>query len=97
MEGEWPVWAVMKVFGIPSLCGALLAFFGTPYPPLVPFPSTPIPLSSYFDNQAASINGTTGNFDEKGATYVAEHLPTGPWLLNGVTVNLLISSAFAGN
>ncbi|KAI9573212.1 glycoside hydrolase family 29 protein [Boletus coccyginus] len=88
MEGEWPVWAVMKIFGVPSLCGALLAFFGTPYPPLVPFPSTPIPLSSYFDNQAASIDGTTGNFDNKGSTYVAEHLPTGPWLLNGVTYDL---------
>ena len=81
------MWGAMKVFSVPSLCGALLAYFGTAPSPLIPFPSTPVPLSSYFNNQAASIDGTTGNFDGKGSTYVAEYLPTGPWVLNGVTVN----------
>ena len=90
------MWAAMKVFGVPSLCGALLAYFGTTSSPLVSFPSVPIPLSSYFDNQAASIDGTIGNFDNRGSTYAAEHLPTGPWLLNGVTVNLLILFSVCG-
>jgi alpha-L-fucosidase len=80
----------MKVFSVPSLCGTLLAYFGSTSSPLVPFPSTPITLSSYFDNQAASIDGTTGNFNKRGSTYAAEYLPTGPWLFNSVTVNLLI-------
>ncbi|KAG8220487.1 glycoside hydrolase superfamily [Butyriboletus roseoflavus] len=86
--GGWFMGDAMKVFSIPALCGALLAYFGTDSPSLIPFPSTPIPLSSYIDNQAASIDGTTGSFNRIGSTYAAEYLPTGPWLLNGVTYDL---------
>ncbi|KAF8131998.1 glycoside hydrolase family 29 protein [Boletus edulis] len=78
----------MKVFSVPSLCGALLAYFGTTPSPLVPFPSISVPLSSYIDNQAASIDGATGNFNKMGSTYAAEYLPTGPWTLNGITYDL---------
>ena len=81
----------MKVLSVPGLCDALLAYFGTTSTSsLLPFPSTPIPLSSYFNNQAASIDGTSGDFNKYGSTYAAEYLPTGPWLFNSVTVNLLI-------
>ena len=80
----------MTVFSIPVLCGTLLAYLGSTFASLVPFPSTPIKLSTYFDNQAASIDGTTGNFNNNGSTYVAEYLPTGPWLFNGVTVIRLL-------
>lgn len=89
VEGEWPMGVAMNVFNIPAICGALLAYIGIASS-LTPFPSTPVPLSSYFDNQAASIDGTTGNFNKYGSTYAAEYLPTGPWLFNGVTVNLLL-------
>lgn len=84
----------MNIFSISALCGGLLAFFGgtdSSSQALVPFPSTPIPLSGYFENQAASIDGTTGSFNRIGSTYAAEYLPTGPWVFNGVTVNLFPS------
>lgn len=85
------VWSSMSVFGlVPLLCDVLLAYFGTPPSSLIPFPSTPVTLSSYLNNQAASIDGTTGSFNKKGSTYAAEYLPTGPWLFDGVTVNPLI-------
>ena len=93
MQGEWSSWGAMRVFSVPSLCGALLGYFGTAPSPLIPFPSTPIPISSYFNNQAASIDGTTGNFNKWGSTYAAEYLPTGSWFLNGVTVSPLVPSS----
>jgi alpha-L-fucosidase len=65
----------MKVFCIPVLCGVLLSYFGIVSSSLVPFPSTTISLSDFLNNQAASIDGTTGNFDKNGSTYVAEYLP----------------------
>ncbi|KIJ11300.1 glycoside hydrolase family 29 protein [Paxillus involutus ATCC 200175] len=77
----------MKVFGIPVLCGVLLSYFGI-VSSLVPFPSTTISLLDLFNNQAASIDGTTGNFDKNGSTYAAEYLPTGPWTFNGITYDL---------
>lgn len=82
----------MKVFSVPLLCGVFLTYLVTSSASLVPFPfpSVSVPLSTYFDNQAASIDGTTGNFDKNGSTYVAEYLPVGPWLFNGVTVDLFI-------
>lgn len=76
---------------VPSVPWAFLAYLGITSASLAPFLSVPIPLSSYFDNQAASIDGTTGNFDNHGSTYVAEYLPTRSWLFNGVTVDLFIS------
>ena len=57
------------------LCGFLLAYFRNASASLVPFPSIQITLSSYFDNHAASIDGTTDNFNNKGSTYAAEYLP----------------------
>lgn len=83
-----PFEAAMRVFGVPLLCGALLSFFRTVKSSLVTFPSTVIPLSGLFDNQAASLDGTTGNFDGNGATYAAEYLPEGPWLYNGILYDL---------
>ncbi|OAX35712.1 hypothetical protein K503DRAFT_669319, partial [Rhizopogon vinicolor AM-OR11-026] len=64
----------MRVFGMPLLCGALLSYLQTARSSLVPFPSTVIPLRDLFDNQAASLDGTTGNFDGDGSTYAAEYL-----------------------
>ncbi|KAG2123005.1 glycoside hydrolase family 29 protein [Suillus cothurnatus] len=78
----------MRVFGVPLLCGALFSYFRTVKSSLVTFPSIVIPLSNFFDNQAASIDGTTGNFDGNGATYAAEYLPEGPWLYNGISYDL---------
>jgi alpha-L-fucosidase len=78
----------MRVFGVPLLCGALLSYFRTVKSTLVTFPSAVIPLSGLFNNQAASLDGTTGNFDGHGATYAAEYLPEGPWLYNGILVRI---------
>ncbi|KAG2074850.1 glycoside hydrolase family 29 protein [Suillus decipiens] len=78
----------MRVFGVPLLCGALFSYFHTVKSSLVTFPSAVISLSSLFDDQAASLDGTTGNFDGNGATYVAEYLPEGPWLYNGISYDL---------
>jgi len=58
---------------------------------LVTFPSTVIPLSDFFDNQTASIDGTTGNFDGNSATYAAEYLPEGPWTYDGVSVRITMT------
>jgi len=82
----------MRVFGVPLLCGALFSYFRTVKSSLVTFPSIVIPLSDFFDNQAASIDGTTGNFDGNGATYAAEYLPEGPWLYNGISVRITTTS-----
>jgi alpha-L-fucosidase len=76
----------MRAFGVPLLCGALLSHFRSVKSSLVTFPSAVIPLRGLFDNQAASLDGTTGNFDSHGATYAAEYLPEGPWLYNGISV-----------
>lgn len=85
------VWSAMRAFSnVPFFCDVLLAYFGTTSPSLVQFPSTPITLSIYFNNQAASVDGTSGNFNKYGSTYAAEYLPTGPWLFDGVTVNHFI-------
>ncbi|KAG1794155.1 glycoside hydrolase family 29 protein [Suillus plorans] len=78
----------MRVFGVPLLCGTLFSYFSTVKSSLVTFPSVVIPLSGLFDNQAASLDGTTGNFDGNGATYAAEYLPEGPWLYNGIPYDL---------
>ncbi|KAG2029677.1 hypothetical protein BDR03DRAFT_975616 [Suillus americanus] len=78
----------MRVFGVTLLCGALLSYFRTVKSSLVTFPSTVIALSDLFNNQAASLDGTTGNFDGNGATYAAEHLPEGPWFYNGILYDL---------
>ncbi|KAF9222359.1 glycoside hydrolase family 29 protein [Gyrodon lividus] len=77
----------MKVFSIPVFCGAFLSYFGISSS-LVSFPSTTIALSNLLNNQAASIDGTAGNFDKNGSTYAAEYLPTGPWLFDGITYDL---------
>ncbi|KAG2032284.1 glycoside hydrolase family 29 protein [Suillus americanus] len=78
----------MRVFGVTLLCGALLSYFRTVKSSLVTFPSTVIALSDLFNNQAASLDGTTGNFDGNGATYAAEHPPEGPWFYNGILYDL---------
>ncbi|KAF8557824.1 glycoside hydrolase [Imleria badia] len=62
----------MKAIRIPVLCGTLLAYFEATSASLIPFPSIPIQLSPYFDNQAASID-TTGFWLHNGVTY---DLPT---------------------
>ncbi|KIM58478.1 glycoside hydrolase family 29 protein [Scleroderma citrinum Foug A] len=58
------------------------------HPCLSSFSSLPLPLKDLYNNQAASVNGSTGNFDKHGGTYPAEYLPTGPWIYNGVTYDL---------
>ncbi|KAG1794157.1 glycoside hydrolase family 29 protein [Suillus plorans] len=78
----------MRIFGVPLLCGALFSYFRTVKSSLVTFPSVVIPLSDLFDNQAASLDGTTDNFDGYNATYAAEYLPEGPWLYNGISYDL---------
>lgn len=80
----------MRIFGVPLLCGALLSYFRTASSSLVTFPSAVIPLSDLFDNQAASLDGTTGNFDGNGSVYAAEYLPQGPWLYNGISVKVMM-------
>ncbi|KAH0828992.1 glycoside hydrolase family 29 protein [Lanmaoa asiatica] len=59
----------MGVFSIPLLFWTLLSYLGTTSASLVPFPSVPIPLTSYFDKQAESIDGTTGPWLFNGVTY----------------------------
>lgn len=86
-----PFEAIMRIFGVPLLCGALFSYFRTVKSSLVTFPSVVIPLSDLFDNQAASLDGTTGNFDGNGATYAAEYLPEGPWLYNGISVRIMMT------
>jgi alpha-L-fucosidase len=81
----------MRISGVPLLCGALLSYFHTVKSSLITFPSAVIPLSSLFDNRAASLDGTTGNFDGNGATYAAEYLPECPWTYGGVSVRITMS------
>ncbi|KAG0703338.1 glycoside hydrolase family 29 protein [Suillus ampliporus] len=83
-----PFEIAMRVFGVSLLCGVFFSYLGTVKSSLVTFPSVVIPLRDLFDNQAASLDGTTGNFDEGGATYAAEYLPQGPWLYNGISYDL---------
>ncbi|EIW76474.1 glycoside hydrolase family 29 protein [Coniophora puteana RWD-64-598 SS2] len=58
--------------------------------PIHPFPSTPIPISSLYNNQAGSLgNGTTNaNFDGQGGSYVIEFLPNGTWVYDCVGYEL---------
>ncbi|KAH7929517.1 glycoside hydrolase family 29 protein [Leucogyrophana mollusca] len=77
----------MKPLSIATLCGALLSQLGAANS-LVTFPSTEIPLTDFFDNQAASLDGSTGNFDKNGSTFAAQYLPQGPWDYNGITYSL---------
>jgi len=79
----------MKAFCIPFICGPLLSYFEMEHPSLSSFSSLSLPLKDLYNNQAASVNGSTGNFDKHGGTYPAEYLPTGPWIYNGVTVGLM--------
>ncbi|KAG1900941.1 uncharacterized protein F5891DRAFT_951329 [Suillus fuscotomentosus] len=81
----------MRIFGVPLLCGTLFSYFRIVKSSLVTFPSVVIPLSDIFDNQAASLDGTTGNFDGNGATYAAEYLPEGPRLYNGISVRIMMT------
>lgn len=76
----------MKAFCIPFICGPLLSYFETEHPRLSPFSSLPFSLKDLYNNQGASVDGSTGNFDKHGGTYPAEYLPTGHWVYNGVTV-----------
>jgi alpha-L-fucosidase len=80
----------MRAFGVPLLCGVLFSYLRTARSSLVTLPSVVIPLSNLFDNQAASSNGTTGDFDGNGSTYAADYLPQGPWLYNGISVRLVM-------
>jgi alpha-L-fucosidase len=55
---------------------------------LVPYPFFAVPLQSSFNNQAASKNGSVGDFDERGGTYAASFLPAGQWTYDGITYDL---------
>lgn len=45
---------------------------------LRPYVSSIVPIASFFDNQAASANGSMADFDGLGSSYDAQFLPTGP-------------------
>ncbi|KIO02569.1 glycoside hydrolase family 29 protein [Pisolithus tinctorius Marx 270] len=85
---EWSWKALLSALCVPNLCGPLLSFIETDHPSLVPFSSLQLPLKDLYNNQAASVDGTTGDFDGHGGTYPAQHLPTGPWHYNGITYDL---------
>ncbi|KAJ7627477.1 glycoside hydrolase family 29 protein [Roridomyces roridus] len=48
------------------------------------YPSSPLPLSALFDNQAASPDGSA-DFDGNGASFDSQYLPPGPWVYDGIT------------
>ncbi|KAJ7731632.1 glycoside hydrolase family 29 protein [Mycena metata] len=48
------------------------------------YPSIPLDLSSIFDNQAASPDGSA-DFDAHGASFDSQYLPPGPWVYDGIT------------
>ncbi|KAF7350653.1 Glycoside hydrolase family 29 protein [Mycena sanguinolenta] len=48
------------------------------------YPSVSLPLSTLFDNQAASANGSA-DFDAQGASFDSQYLPPGPWVYDGIT------------
>ncbi|KAH7912706.1 glycoside hydrolase family 29 protein [Hygrophoropsis aurantiaca] len=77
----------MRPFTITTLCGVLLSQLGTATS-LISFPSVEVPLTNFFDNQAASLDGSTGNFDNNGSTFAAQYLPQGPWDYNGIIYGL---------
>lgn len=52
------------------------------------FPFTLVPLNSIFDNQAASVNGSTANFDGSGNSFASQFLPTGAFSYDGITYEL---------
>lgn len=52
---------------------------------LVDYPTVVLPLRDLFDNQAASVNGST-SFDTLGSSFDSQHLPPGPWLFDGIKV-----------
>ncbi|KAE9386558.1 glycoside hydrolase family 29 protein [Gymnopus androsaceus JB14] len=52
------------------------------------FPSTLLSLDPFFDNQAASVNGSTADFDGSGNSFDGQFLPVGPYLYDGITYEL---------
>jgi hypothetical protein len=54
---------------------------------LVPYSSISIPISDLFNNQAASINGSFGDFDGLGGSYDGSLLPSGVWTYDGITAS----------
>ncbi|KAJ6493264.1 glycoside hydrolase family 29 protein [Mycena sanguinolenta] len=48
------------------------------------YPFVSLPLSTLFDNQAASADGST-DFDAHGASFDSQYLPPGPWVYDGIT------------
>ncbi|KAJ7183877.1 glycoside hydrolase family 29 protein [Mycena filopes] len=60
------------------LSGGLTVAFAAQYP------SVSLDLSSIFDNQAASPDGSA-NFDAHGASFDSQYLLPGPWVHDGIT------------
>ncbi|KZT22439.1 glycoside hydrolase family 29 protein [Neolentinus lepideus HHB14362 ss-1] len=65
-----------------------LNFSGVLAVSLVPFTSTAVSLTDLFNNQAASVSGSGGNFDGSGSSYDVTLLPTGVWTYDGISYEL---------
>jgi hypothetical protein len=57
-----------------------------PFTPLQTYPSVVVPISDFFNNQAASKGGYLGDFDGQKSSYDAQYLPNGSWVYDGITV-----------
>ncbi len=57
---------------------------------LSPYPHSSVDLQPYFNNQAASPDGTA-DFNGKGACFDSQFLPPGPFLHDGISVRSLQS------
>ncbi|KAG6918257.1 hypothetical protein DXG01_015631 [Tephrocybe rancida] len=54
---------------------------------LLDYPSVPLPLTSLFDNQAASPTGSS-DFDGHGSSFDSQYLPRGAWKYDGINYDL---------
>lgn len=54
------------------------------------FPFTVLPLDSLLNNQAASVNGSTADFDGLGNSFDGQFLPVGSFVYDGITVSVEI-------
>lgn len=66
------------------LCACFLPIRATS---ILRYPSVPLPISDLFDNQAASADGSFGDFDGSGGSYDGSVLPTGTWAYDGIIVS----------
>ncbi|KAJ3995121.1 glycoside hydrolase family 29 protein [Lentinula boryana] len=68
---------------LPLLCSTFSAAVGLPK-----FPFTLLPLEPFFDNQAASSNGSIADFDGQGNSFDGQFLPVGSYAYDGITYQL---------